>query len=586
MFRNCEFLATEGNFGGHHGPDARVSIENCVYLNGWGALGSTYDDPAWLRDISFQVERSTFVGAYSLEVRLHGPLPQASQPIRLQVARCIFDVPNVLCFNQTRAFADKAAVLEPAEAEAMLRRRLEWQGECNLFARGSASVGWHALKPQPPHGPKSLEEWKRFWETAEADSLEGTVRFQGGNLLSRTEQSLDGLTPDDFRLRPDSAGPDGKDLGADVDLVGPGPAYERWKQTPEYQKWLRELATAGHGGSLADPAPPLAVVPFDTPQAKAHQAAWAAHLGVPVEYTNSVGMKFRLIPPGEFTMGTPSDVAGEIVASHQSLIADHERTAILSEGVPHPVRLTQPFYLGQFEVTRAQYRQFVEAKGYKTDPERNGLGGWSNFDGKWVRRREHVWSTPGQWQLSDDEPACILSWNDSHAFCDWLSEVEGRCYTLPTEAQWEFSCRAGTMGPTYAASEESRSDIAWTSELVGEYDLTRHRPQPVGRKRPNAFGLYDMLGNVWEHCADRYAPGPEQAELRIDPTGPPQGDLRVFRGGAWYRSGSAFARASARGYTEPSDPVVDAGIGFRVAIVGIPRFSAPTQNKPGSPTQP
>ena len=90
----------------------------------------------------------------------------------------------------------------------------------------------------------SLEEWKRFWDGAKADSLEDSVRFQGGNLASRGEATLDQLTPDDFRLRPDSAGyragPDGKDLGADVDLVGPGPAYERWKKTLEYKEWLKE----------------------------------------------------------------------------------------------------------------------------------------------------------------------------------------------------------------------------------------------------------------------------------------------------------------------------------------------------------
>jgi serine/threonine protein kinase len=249
LFRNCEFLTATSDFGGLHAPGAQVGIQNCVYWNRWGATGSTYDDPAQLRDISFQIERSTFVGPHSFGVPLRGPLPQASQPIRLKVTRCVFDCPRALTFDQTRKFPDKAAALEPAEAESMLLRRLQWQGEQNLFAVGSTAVGWSVnAKPQSPHGPKSLEEWKQFWGTSETDSLEGRIRFQGGNLSSRSDADLDRLTPDDFRLRADSpgyrAGPDGKDLGADVDLVGPGPAYERWKKTPEYQQWLKDTGQA------------------------------------------------------------------------------------------------------------------------------------------------------------------------------------------------------------------------------------------------------------------------------------------------------------------------------------------------------
>jgi hypothetical protein len=151
----------------------------------------------------------------------------------------------VLGFEQGREFLDKAAVLAPADAEAALLRLLEWRGERNLFGDGSTSVKWFVdLKQQPPRGPKSLEDWKQFWGAAEADSLEGRPRFQGGNLASATGAALDQLTPDDFRLRPDSAGyragKDGKDLGADMDLVGPGEPYERWKQTPEYQQWLKD----------------------------------------------------------------------------------------------------------------------------------------------------------------------------------------------------------------------------------------------------------------------------------------------------------------------------------------------------------
>src|SRR5262249_14280662 len=101
-------------------------------------------------------------------------------------------------------------------------------------------------------GPTTLDEWKQFWGSAETDSLEGRLRFRGGNLRSRTEATLDKLTPEDFRLRSDSAGyqagKDKTDLGADVDLVGPGKAYERWKKTPDYQQWLKDTGQSADRG--------------------------------------------------------------------------------------------------------------------------------------------------------------------------------------------------------------------------------------------------------------------------------------------------------------------------------------------------
>jgi hypothetical protein len=140
-------------------------------------------------------------------------------------------------FQQARAFLDQA------EAEGILLRRIQWRGERNLFGAGGATIRWIASqKLEPPHGLKDIDEWNRFWGAVEVGSLEGRARFQGGSLLERTD--LDQLTPDDFQLRPDSpgyrAGPDGKDLGADVDLLGPGAPYERWKTTPDYQEWLKE----------------------------------------------------------------------------------------------------------------------------------------------------------------------------------------------------------------------------------------------------------------------------------------------------------------------------------------------------------
>ena len=319
------------------------------------------------------------------------------------------------------------------------------------------------------------------------------------------------------------------------------------------------------------PRPSPAIAPFDAAKAKEHQDAWAKHLSVEPETTNSIGMKLRLIPPGEFLMGTPAnDLLALLEKARKTKALDLEITRIAKEGTQHPVRLTQPYYIGTFEVTRAQFARFVQATGYKTDIERNGKGGWSNHKGEWVRRPEHVWSTPGEWQTHDDEPVVQVTWNDAKTFCDWLSETEGRSYVLPTEAQWEFACRAGTTDLTHAEPGRPLKEYAWTSETLLP-DRATHHPKPVGLKKKNAFGLHDMLGNAWEHCSDWYESGPTKPDLRIDPVGPKTGSARSIRGGAWYREGSIFARCGGRSHglvfgmdSEGSD----AGIGFRVAIVG------------------
>ena len=250
-FRNCEFL--NGGWWGccaqQISSGARVLFENCLFWSGGHAIHLFYAIDA-TDDVSIQITRSTFTSKSApLALSLQCPMPagmdgpKASKPIRLEVSRSIFDSTGILAFGQQQGFTDKAGVLPPAEADAMLLRLLEWRGEGNLFPAGSNSVHWYAsFKAQPPRGPKGLDEWKKFSGSKEVDSRDGRPRFHGGSLLARA--NLDQLTPEDFRLRPDSAGyragKDGKDLGADVDLVGPGPAYERWKKTPEYQQWLKE----------------------------------------------------------------------------------------------------------------------------------------------------------------------------------------------------------------------------------------------------------------------------------------------------------------------------------------------------------
>ena len=274
--------------------------------------------------------------------------------------------------------------------------------------------------------------------------------------------------------------------------------------------------------------PPLAVAPFDAAEAKKHQQAWAVHLGKPVEQTNAVGMKLVLIPAGEFEMGsTPEEIAQAIERAKRF---NHEGAVsrFLSEGPRHRVRITKPFYLGAHEVTVGQFRKFVEESSYRTDAEEDGKGGsgLNSATGKWEQKPEYTWRNPWFTQ-TDDQPVVNVSWNDAVAFCEWLSRKE-KTYRLPTEAQWEYACRAGSSTRhRFGGDDGSLGEYTWY------YVNSDGKTHAVGEKKPNAWGLYDMHGNVREWCADWHAADYYAGSPSIDPTGPTSGLFRVDRGGSW-----------------------------------------------------
>jgi len=307
------------------------------------------------------------------------------------------------------------------------------------------------------------------------------------------------------------------------------------------------------GPPHANQDPLLAVAPFDAAQAKKHQEAWDKHLGVDVESTNSVGMKLVLIPPGQFLMGSPDD--------------EPQREA--HEGPQHEVVITRPFYLGAHDVTVGQFKAFVEAKGYKTEAEKGG-GAWRPFPDRWWKQDPQVnWQNPG-FEQSDDHPVVCVSWNDAKAFCDWLSGREGKKYTLPTEAQWEYACRAGSSTRFSFGDEEQELDqYAW-------YDAnSKGKPNPVGQKKPNAWGLYDLGGNVWQWTADWYTAHYYLKSLKEDPPGPRSGTVHVLRGGCWW-DGARKSRAGNRYGEEFWLPWKGStAIGFRVVQVGDLRTKTP-----------
>jgi uncharacterized protein (TIGR03067 family) len=238
----------------------------------------------------------------------------------------------------------------------------------------------------------------------------------------------------------------------------------------------------------ANDAPPPAVAPFDATQAKTHQEDWAKHLGVPVELTNSIGMKLRLVPPGEFFMGSSE---GEIEPLVVQAYKWHEKD-LRSETPQRLAEIPAPYYLGQFEVTVAQFRKFVEDTGYKTTAETNGKGGSTIVNGQNAFRPDLNWRHP-EVALSDDHPVVEIDLKDANEFCAWLSKKDGRTYVVPDEKHWEFACRAGSTSPWFGRLD-ALGDYAWIFDNFGGQTHT------VGLKLPNAFGLYDMLGNVDELC--------------------------------------------------------------------------------------
>jgi formylglycine-generating enzyme required for sulfatase activity len=264
----------------------------------------------------------------------------------------------------------------------------------------------------------------------------------------------------------------------------------------------------------------------------------------PPKFTNRLGMTMFLIPPGEFTMGSPPEDAD----------------AWSDERPQHRVSLTLPFYLAECEVTNRQFRAFVESTGYKTEAERNGLGGhiYDASIKNLARDPKLTFRTPSYGRpAGDDEPVVQVTWNDAKAFCDWLAKFEGQQYRLPSEAEWEYACRAGTTTRWSTGKDPATlEDAAWTIGNAGA------RLHPVGKKKPNAWGLRDMHGNAWEWCDDWFGGYP--AEHLTDPRGLARGDKKALRGGSWDYDTVSRTSSASRLPDPPDRPHFTHG--FRVAM--------------------
>ena len=291
----------------------------------------------------------------------------------------------------------------------------------------------------------------------------------------------------------------------------------------------------------------------------------------PKEVENRLGMKFVLVPPGEFMMG--SDEPPEALAKAYPQYSRERFVELADEAPVHKVRITRPFYLGRHEVTVGQFRKFVAASGYQPESEADGTGGYGYdpgyapgksargdaFEG---RNPKYSWRNPGFMQ-GDDHPVVNVTWNDAMAMSKWLSEKEGEKYRLPTEAEWEYAARAGAR-TRYHSGDDPQSLLKAANTFAA--DTVMKWPQwkdfalagrdgfeftaPVGSFAPNALGLYDMHGNAWEWVADWYGEDYYAKSPVNDPSGPASGKVRVRRGGSWH-TWPFYVRSSYRNWNSP-----------------------------------
>ncbi|GEM_PF-1008630 len=252
------------------------------------------------------------------------------------------------------------------------------------------------------------------------------------------------------------------------------------------------------------------------------------------------GIEFVSIPAGEFMMGSENGYNDEKPV--------------------HKVKVSG-FWMGKYEITVGQFKDFIEASGYQTDADK---AGWSYIwnGSEWEGKYGVNWKCgiSGEQNMNErkNHPVIHISWIDAKAYCKWFSKKHAIKCRLPTEAEWEYACRAGTTTEYY-----------WGNSMDGSYcwysDNSGNTTHPVGRRKPNKWGLYDMSGNVWEWCEDWYDESYYRNSSAKDPTGPGSGGYKVLRGGSWSHGGGN-CRSGNRYSNDPDLRDWDGSRGFRVVV--------------------
>jgi formylglycine-generating enzyme required for sulfatase activity len=249
-------------------------------------------------------------------------------------------------------------------------------------------------------------------------------------------------------------------------------------------------------------------------------------------------MECVLVPAGSFEMGNGAEKS----SLPERFPREDVRSEFFTDEYPcHYVEISEAFYLGRYEVTVEQFAIFVSETKYTTDAETSGEGAMGYNGHQWEYNSQLSWRSPGFVQTGRNPVVCV-SWNDANAFCEWLSHKEGRLYSLPTEAQWEYAAR-GTTRTHYVTGNtpESLQGYANVADRSFSETIRMHEfvnivdgyvfTAPVGAFRPNAFGLYDMTGNVSEWCADWYDSNYYQKSPVKDPHNKTISFYRIVRGG-------------------------------------------------------
>lgn len=255
-----------------------------------------------------------------------------------------------------------------------------------------------------------------------------------------------------------------------------------------------------------------------------------------VDLGGNTRLELLLVPPGTAQLGSPVGEEGRV-----------------EDETSRAITISDAFYLGKTEVTVRQFEQFVRETRYRTEAERGPSGGFGWNGQALVQSPGFHWRKPGYPQ-TPDHPVSLVTWYDAQEFCTWLTRKTGRQCGLPSEAQWEYACRAGTSGAWYL---EDPNTLGWNRTNAAA------QAHPVAQKTANAWGFFDMPGNVWEWCADYYAPYDPGAKINPLASIAPKEDKprRVLRGGSWLKDPRG-TRSAARYRNDPRSRNADNG--FRV----------------------